>query len=209
MIGRRIQGEGPIPCRFFVVREYPGKDEARSGRPFSGRVGGELSRFFDGVRLPNMRQIYATSWIKEWCGPDLDYTSGDYARDLPELNTEIKAVQPTIVITLGREVTRLFLGDVDMEECHGIPWFLPVDNSQTELFETPKTVVIFPVYNPAAGFRSPELSAAVAYDCSQLEGVLDGTILPRILYDDPIPYPVYRLIHGEDVCELLSRITGS
>lgn len=191
MVGRRLRGEGPCPNGFMIIREHPGKDEARSGRPFSGKTGGELQRFLDGVRLPAFQEWYLTAWIKEWCGPDADYTQADYDRDLPALETEIRAVRPWLILTLGREVTRHFLGDVDMETVHGIPWLLPADSPARRLFELPEAVVIFPAYNPAAGFRSPELSAQCAYDFAQLESVISGAIEARILFDDPIPNPEY------------------
>jgi DNA polymerase I-like protein with 3'-5' exonuclease and polymerase domains len=61
-------------------------------------------------------------------------------------------------------------------------------------------VVVVPIYNPAAGFRSPELSATIAYDFAQLETVLNGEVSPRILYDDPIPNPVYEeVINAEQI----------
>src|SRR2546430_2668202 len=115
MVGRRLKGEGSSDSGRMIIREHPGKDEARSGRPFSGRTGQELERFLDGVRLPAFSEWYLTAWIKEWCGPDSDYTTADYERDLPELQAEIRATQPTLILTLGRELTRFFLGDVDLE----------------------------------------------------------------------------------------------
>ena len=200
-IGRRIRAEGPIPCAYMVIREHPGKDEAKTGRPFSGKTGREMSRFLDGITLPSLHQMYLTAYIKEWCGEDGDYTNLDYDRDRPALITEVQAVRPSYILTLGREVTRLFLGDVDMEEVHGIPWYVPPDSPARAWLVDPASVVVVPVYNPAAGFRSPELSAAVAYDFAQLVGVLDGKLTPRILYDDPIPNPVYTVIEDLDTLD--------
>jgi uracil-DNA glycosylase family 4 len=204
--GKRIRGEGPIPCKYFLVGEYPNKDDAKSGRPFSGKSyrANELDRFLDGISLPARHEMYVTTWVKDWCGPDGDYTADDYLRDEPELISELKAVRPTVIIALGRETTQFFLGDVDMEEVHGISWRLPVDSSRRGLFADPDAVVVFPVYNPAAGFRSPELSAAVTYDFNQLAGFLDGAYDARILYDDPIPSPVYReLLTIEELDEIM------
>jgi DNA polymerase I-like protein with 3'-5' exonuclease and polymerase domains len=48
------------------------------------------------------------------------------------------------------------------------------------------------MYSPGAGFHSSDISAKIAYDFAQLEGILSGDILPRRLYDDPIPVPVYQ-----------------
>lgn len=192
--GKRIRGEGPMPCTYFLVGEFPNKDDAKSGRPFSGKSyrANELDRFLDGINLPARHEMYVTTWVKDWCGPEGDYTADDYTRDEPELISELKAVRPTTIITLGRETTQFFLGDVDMEEVHGIAWKLPLGTPRRDLFRNPDAVVLFPIYNPAAGFRSPELSAAVTYDFNQLAGFIDGAYDARILYDDPIPDPDYK-----------------
>ncbi len=180
----------------MAIGEWPGKDEARTGRVFSGKVGRELDRFLDGIRLPARHEWFLTSWIREWCGEDGDYTADDFAHDWPALEAEIRAVQAGFIVTLGRHITQKFLGDVDMEEVHGIPWRLPAGSPMLSC--AAPDVVVVPIYNPASGFRSPELSASVAYDFAQLEGVLDGSISPRVLYDDPIDNPDYHVIETID-----------
>jgi len=193
-IGRRIKGEGSLSCPYLIVGEWADRDGARSGRPFTGKPGREVQRYLDGVRLPAFEDCYRTVWVKEWCGEDGEYTQADFDRDEPELRTEIRACQPWLVVALGRSCSQFFLGDVDLETTHGIPWYLPPDSPARVLFEAPELVVVFPIYSPAAGFRRPEISAAVAYDFASLEGVLAGTTQPRILFDDPIPCPSYHEI---------------
>jgi len=192
-IGLRTKGEGPLDANVMVIGDWSSKDDARTGRPFSqrGKAGKEISRFLNGGSLPDRFDCYITTWIKEWCGEDGEYTNADFERDRPELESEIRAVQPKVIVPLGRPMMQFFLGDVDMEECHSIPWYLPIDSPVRSLFANPEQVVIFPIYNPAAGFRSPEISATIAYGFAQLETVLAGEVKPRILYDDPIPNPIY------------------
>lgn len=197
-VGRRAQPSGRIPSRYMLIGEAVGKDGAKYGRVFAGKVGRELDRFLDGVRLPARHEWYLTEWIKDWGGEEYENTQADFDREWPALENEIRAVRPDVIVTFGRHVARTFLGDVDMEEVHGIPWRLPADSPVRMLFEAPELVVVVPIYNPAAGFRSSELSAQVTYDFAQLEGVLDGSLTPRQLYDDPIPSPTYRLIETVD-----------
>jgi len=210
-VGRRINGEGPVPCDFFVCGEWASKDDASTGRPFSakGRRTNEIDRYLDGVRLPARGDCYLTVWIKDWCGPDAEYGQADFDRDEPALITELRAVRPKYIVALGRHITQYFLGDIDMESCHGIPWHLPIDSPRRSLFANPERVIIFPIYNPAAGFRSPELAAAVTYDFTQLEGVLDGSIAPRILFDDPIPEPVYQEVLDVDTVDQIMLGEGT
>lgn len=208
-IGRRVRGEGALPASTMIIGEWPSKEDARSGRPLSGKVGRELDRAFDGVHLPTRHEVYTTTWIKDWCGEDGEYSADDFARDLPDLETEIRAAQPTCIIALGRGVTRYFLGDVDLDETFGISWYLPVDSPARALFHDPGAVVVFAAYSPAAGFRSPELSARISYQWSQLEAVLDDSLPARILYDDPYPAPVYRELTTLDEVDAVMVAGGS
>lgn len=189
---RRIRGEGPVPARVMIIGDTPGRDCARTGRPFApqGKVGRELDRFFDGVRLPSRDECYVTEYVKEW-NEYGEYSAADYARDEPELRAEIERVRPTLIVTLGRNVARFFLGDVDLDDTYGIPWVLPVDSPTRELFESPASVVVFPNYSPGAGFRSPELSSKITYAFSELEAVAKSRVTARTLYDDPLPHPDY------------------
>lgn len=200
-IGKRVRPEGPVPSRFMAIGEWPGKDDAISGRVFSarGRRENEIDRFFDGVRLPERGDWFLTYAIKEWCGEDGEYTAEDFERDLPDLLKEIEKVQPEFIVALGRNITRFLMGDVDMEEVHGIPWRVPADAPVLKQIGSSICFnpVIFPIVNPAAGFRAPELSAQITYDFSTLESVLSGELQPRVLYDDPIPHPVYEEVQTE------------
>lgn len=190
----------------MLVGEWPGKDEAKTGRVFVGKNGREIDRFLDGIRLPARYEWYLTSWIREWCGEDGEYTADDFARDLPDLETDICACQPRVIVALGRNIARWFLGDIDLEETFGIAWKLPPDSPARRLFDSPEDVAVFVGYNPAAGFRSPDISARIAYQFARLESVITGETQPRTLYDDPIPHPEYRQV--ETVQELEEILRG-
>ena len=187
----------------MVIGEWPSKEDSRSGRPFSGKIGGELTRFLSGVGVPARDDCYLTLWIKQWCGPDADYTASDFVEYESRLVDEIRTVQPRLVLCLGRSIVRYFLGDVDLDETFAIPWRLPQFSPRRELFVSPEAVVIFAAYSPGAGMRSPEISARIAYQFAQLESVVDGTLIARHLYDDPIPNPTYTLLKGDEVCRVL------
>lgn len=208
-VGRRVHGVGPETARIMVIGEHPNRDDARTGQPFSPKRHREndIDRFFDGVRLPTRDECFVTLWIREWCGDDGAYVQADYDRDLSDLYRELRTVQPEIIVALGREVNRLFLGDIDLDTCHALAWRLPQESTTVrQLFHSPETVVVFSAYSPAAGFRSPELSAAVAYDFDQLEAFLEGHLSVRELYADLYPTPTYTLLQGFEVCDLLADL---
>lgn len=185
-----------MTAQFMVIGEHPNKEDAKSGRPFSARKGrqNEIDRYLDGAGCPAREDCYLTYWIKEWAGEEGEYLTADYNRDLLTLIDEVWKVQPDVIITLGRPVTQLFLGDVDLESCYAIPWYLPVSADARAYFRNPESTIIFPNYNPAAGFRSPEIAAQVTYGFAQLEALCTGTLTPRVLFADPIPQPHYEEI---------------
>lgn len=192
-----IRGEGPTPNAIFVLGEHPTRDDAKTGRPYSGRIAKDLFyRYFNGMTLPGRDDLYLTYLIKEWNSAG-EYGAADYARDEPLVRAELAKVNPKLVIALGREPSRFFLGDVDMDEVQGLPWlcrgFDEIDNGGD--------FVVFPIYSPAAGMFSPEMQSQIAYGFTQLEAYFKSVLPARTLYDDPIPTPAYHEITDAETLE--------
>lgn len=205
----------------MVIGEGPGPDEARVGEPFVGKTGQEMRRYFDGDNLPPFDEVFRTNLYREYGGKDHEFTQDEITRDEPELLAELATVQPSILVAVGRHSTRWLLGDVGMDEVHGLPWYLPEDSKATRHLQSNKPlldrveiqggacgirssnhdIIVFSVYHPAAGFRSPELSALVSYDFAQLALFVTQKITPRVLHDDPIPNPTYIRLDGSEQVE--------
>ena len=194
-MGRRVHGEGPIPCPLMAIGECPGWEEAKASRPFVGKTGKELDRYLDGVNLPARREVFLTNLYREYGGKDYEYTREDLQRDEPDLLAELARVGPTTIVTLGRHATRYFLGDVDIETVQGIPWI--VSDSPT---------VIFPIVHPAAGLHQPEMASYVRSGFQELSRFLAGTLDARPFGIDPYPEPQYCLLEGDQVWEALKEL---
>ena len=203
---RRIKGEGPTPSLVMLIADWPTREDDKTGRPFSTHKwrGNEIDRFFDGVRLPSRDSIYCTTFIKEYHESG-DYSESDFAAHAGILIGEIEAVRPSCIVCLGRHVSQWFLGDLDLEEIHGIAWSIPATFDKLPL--AAETMVI-PLYSMGAGLHSSDISAQIAYDFQQLEGILGGDIEPRTLYADQFPNPQYiEVTDGETLDRLLSDVT--
>jgi uracil-DNA glycosylase family 4 len=193
-----VMGEGPSPCLLMIVGEGPGKDEARTGRPFVGRSGSEVDRFLfynslerDFIHVTNLTRYY---------NPDGDVTQADIRRDEHLLVRDLVQVRPRFILTLGRHSTRWFLGDVDMETVHGLPHRLDSDTlgSGIHVGGIAGTIIV-PGYHPAAGFYAPEVQALIAYDFRQFAATIRGQVKPHKLMTDP---PYYRELTDTDVNNL-------
>jgi uracil-DNA glycosylase family 4 len=167
-----------------------------------GKTGQELNRYLDGVSLPDRSLIYVTNLFREYQGKDHTWGPEDLARDVPDLLAELRRVQPRIVITMGRWATRWFLGDVDMDDVHGVPWFLAADSPAMQAWAPTTPVTVMPLYHIAAGFHNPEHAAYVLYDFQQLVAFFAETLQPRGLYDDPFPTPRYLDITDPAIIQL-------
>lgn len=179
----RIHGTGPIPNALMIMADYPGRKEHELGVSLVGKTGDEVTRRLNGDRLPRRSDWYITTLIKEW-RPENEYPASDVVRDEPELLEEIADVKPSVIVTLGRTSARWCLGDVALDEVNALPWYA----TRPELGN--ETVVV-PLYNPAAGFRSPEVQSQVDYGFAQLALYFDGVLTPRHLFEDSYPSPTY------------------
>lgn len=176
----RVKGQGPKPCHLMFVGEGPGVKESETGVPFHPQApaGAELTRYLNGVALPQRDQVYITNLVKEWEGgapkKKQEVTEADILRDQWELQVELMEVKPTIVCTLGGHATRWFLGkDVSMDAVHGRLFQQPL--------QTDHVVYVLPCYHPAAGLHQPEMAARTAHDLARLAALLPLVGTPWLL----------------------------
>ena len=160
--GIRVPGEGQQPCDIMFVGERPGMNEVLGGRPFIGASGMELDRYLRMAGI-NREDCYVTNVVRDWRDGNLE--DWEVARDTPDLEAELEACQPKLVCTLGRFAARYFLGDVDVEQVHG-------------LLHVTEKYAVYPCYHPAAGLHSPD---TIQFIHSDFEGLKDpwSRILPQ------------------------------
>jgi DNA polymerase I-like protein with 3'-5' exonuclease and polymerase domains/uracil-DNA glycosylase len=169
----------------MLVCDYPSKEGFRNGKPLAGRVGQQVAHALGGLpHAPGMEDMYVTCLIKEW-NEENEYTDDDEARDKPELLDELAAVAPEVVITLGRRSMRFFLGDLDLDDTQALPWI--VDLLDAGLSD----IVVFPIMNPAAGFKNAEAQNMITYGFQCLNAYFGDKLAPRRLFDDQFPDPRY------------------
>jgi len=126
-----VHGRGPKPARLMIVGERPGEWEDRTGVPFHPRaaVGKELDRYLLHVLRVDRDEVFLTNLIREYSDKarDDDKAKDDKAKTKeierwkPDLERELAEVRPEVIMTLGREATRYFLGNVNLEDVYGLP----------------------------------------------------------------------------------------
>jgi DNA polymerase len=105
-----VFGDGNPHAELMFVGEGPGAEEDRTGLPFVGRAGELLTAMIEkGLGIPR-RDVYICNIVK--CRPPGNRTPlPDEARTCGAfLDGQIAAVQPKVIVALGKPATSLLLG---------------------------------------------------------------------------------------------------
>lgn len=102
-----VLGEGPVPARFMIIGEAPTSVAQKVGKPFplvtdSGRV---LDKWLSYVGIKR-DEVFITNMVK--CPKQTNEWELQIRACLPQLEKEIQAVRPRLVITLGNDVHKRF-----------------------------------------------------------------------------------------------------
>ncbi len=106
-----VPGEGPATAEVFFVGEAPGATEDRTGRPFVGKAGQLLDKIIENAMGMTREEVFIGNVNK--CRPpeNRDPMPEEVAACLPYLRAQVAAVQPRVLVTLGRVAAWNLLGD--------------------------------------------------------------------------------------------------
>jgi len=156
-----VVGKGDPDARIMFIGEAPGKQEALRGGPFVGAAGHLLDAMLKSVGLQR-DQVYITNIIKDRPPENRDPQREEIKLYAPFLRRQIKAIQPAIIVTLGRFAMDFILSEFDMPEkgrsiteLHGKPL-------QASAAYGPITVV--PLFHPAVAFYRRDQKETLSSD---------------------------------------------
>lgn len=96
-----VIGEGSHDAKIMMVGEAPGRNEAKTGRPFCGAAGKVLDQLLAHVGLVR-QDIYVTNIVKDRPPENRDPTPEEIRVYGPFLDRQIEIIQPKIIVSLGR-----------------------------------------------------------------------------------------------------------
>ncbi len=107
---RIVNGDGPTDADICLVGEAPGQQEDRDGRPFVGRSGSVLDEVLAAVG-PGREAVRIVNCVR--CRPpeNRDPTTEELDNCREYLERELAAVDPTVVVTLGKVPAEHLLGE--------------------------------------------------------------------------------------------------
>jgi len=149
-----VPGEGPPKARVMLIGEGPGWHEDQQGHPFVGNAGKFLNELLAKAGL-GREEVFVTNVVK--CRPpgNRDPMPDEIAACAPYLERQIAAIDPDVIVTLGRfSMARWFPGE-RISRIHGQP---KKDNGR----------LIVPMYHPAAALHQGALRGAIEEDFAKL-----------------------------------------
>jgi uracil-DNA glycosylase len=159
-----VPGEGSPDTEVVLVGEGPGRNEDLEGRPFVGRAGGMLVRLLAAVGWQR-EDVFITNVVK--CRPpgNRDPEPDEIAACAPFLQRQLEALDPAVVVTLGRYSLGTFMPGARIGEAHGTS--RPADPATGA-----RDAQVFAMYHPAAALRAAALERTSFEDMARLPGVL-------------------------------------
>jgi uracil-DNA glycosylase family 4 len=149
-----VPGEGPANADLMFIGEGPGFHENEQGRPFVGAAGRFLEDLLGSIGLKR-EDVFITNVVK--CRPpgNRDPEAEEMAACSKYLERQIKAINPKVIVTLGRFSMARYFPDARISKIHG----------------QPKQVggrLVVPFYHPAAALHQPSLRQVVEDDFARL-----------------------------------------
>ena len=113
-----VPGEGSPETEVVFVGEGPGQNEDEQGRPFVGAAGGLLTELLRSVGW-RREDVFITNVVK--CRPpgNRDPEPDEIAACAPYLARQLAALDPAVVVTLGRFSLGTFMPGARIGMAHG------------------------------------------------------------------------------------------
>jgi uracil-DNA glycosylase family 4 len=153
-----VPGDGNPNARIMFIGEGPGWHEDQQGKPFVGAAGNFLNELLALAGLKR-EEVFITNVVK--CRPpgNRDPMPDEIAACAPYLDRQIAAINPDVVVTLGRfSMARWFPGE-RISRIHGQP-------------KKAEGRLIVPMYHPAAALHQSALRGAIEEDFAKLPKIL-------------------------------------
>ena len=154
-----VPGTGPADAEIMLIGEGPGHHENEQGLPFVGASGKFLTQLIQNGGYAR-DSVFITNVVK--CRPpgNRDPQENELQACSAFLEEQIAAIDPLIIITLGRFSMARYFENVRISDIHGKPAW---KNGR----------LIVPMYHPAAALHQPKLRPVVLQDFANLKEMIE------------------------------------
>lgn len=141
-----VIGEGSHFAKIMFIGEAPGRNEAKTGRPFCGAAGKILDELLLSADIKR-EEVYVTNIVKDRPPQNRDPLPNEIEIYGPFLDRQIEIIKPQVLATLGRYSMGYIMNKFGLEfELE------PISKIHGKVFETDLPygkVKVVPLYHPA------------------------------------------------------------
>ena len=154
-----VPGEGPSDAELLFIGEGPGFHENEQGHPFVGAAGRFLDDLLTSINLKR-EDVFITNVVK--CRPpgNRDPQTEELAACSDYLDRQIHALNPKVIVTLGRFSMARFLPNAKISSVHGQGMSI-------------RGRLVVAMYHPAAALHQHSLKKTIEADFSRLPEIID------------------------------------
>lgn len=154
-----VPGEGNPDAEILLIGEAPGQNEDLQGRPFVGASGHFLTEMLrqNGLRRED---VFIANVVKHRPPNNRDPLPDEIEACASFLSHQIDAIDPLVIITLGRFSLAKFFPGEKISQIHGQPRKIGG-----------RTVI--PLYHPAAALHQGALRKVLEADFAKVPGIVD------------------------------------
>lgn len=181
-----VFGDGSSDADIVFIGEAPGKNEDLQGLPFVGAAGKFLNEMLAGIGL-DRQDVYITNIVKYRPPDNRDPLPEEKAAFLPYLKKQLLAIQPKLIVTLGRHSMETLLPGLKISACHGEPKRIRLQTTGDRLQSKATSStgnsgaagdsatlawVILPLFHPAAALYNGGMRQTLIEDFNKIPKVL-------------------------------------
>jgi len=165
-----VIGEGDHDAELMFIGEAPGKNEAKTGRPFCGAAGKILDELLGSIKL-DREKVYITNIVKDRPPQNRDPLPEEIELYSPYLDRQINIIKPKIIATLGRFSMVYIMEKFELHE-----ELKPISAAHGTVLETSGTfgtIKILPLYHPAAAIYNRALIDVLREDFKKIKTLIN------------------------------------
>ena len=160
-VGIAVPGEGNPDSKLVFIGEAPGKNEAKSGKPFIGRSGQFLRKMIRNfLNLDDIKDVFITSPVKYLPIHGTPRPS-EINHGRLHLMKQLDIINPQIIVLMGNVAIRGVLSEM-----------IPVKSRHGETIERDGKKYYLTLH-PAAGIRFPKLKTIIERDFRKLNELIN------------------------------------
>ena len=158
-----VFGVGNPDTEILFIGEGPGYWEDQKAKPFVGNAGKLLDSLLLSIEV-GREDIFITNVIHHRPPENRDPLPSEIVAYGKYLDEIIGIIDSKIIVTLGRFSMAKFLPNARISSVHGREFNVEWKG---------KSVIVIPMYHPAAGLRSGEVKQQLIADFKKLPGILE------------------------------------